>query len=121
MLDAARAPKALKNPAAILAERPEFVDILPIAVYACDAEGKVCWYNQKAAELWGRHPRIGDSTELFCGSFKLYDFVGTVIQREETPMAAVLRTGEPVHDREAWSSAPRAITDRSQRHDHQTA
>lgn len=82
------------------------IDILPIAVYACDAQGRVRWYNERAAELWGRRPNIGDDTELFCGSFKLYDLGGSVIRREETPMAAVLRTGQSVHDREALLERP---------------
>jgi PAS domain S-box-containing protein len=106
MLDTACALIAFKDPIAFLESRPEFVDILPIAVYACDAQGRVCWYNERAAELWGRHPHIGDDTELFCGSFKLYDLAGETIRREETPMAAVLRTGEPVHDREALVERP---------------
>jgi PAS domain S-box-containing protein len=106
MLDAARVLSTFKDPVALLLGRPELIDILPIAVYACDAEGRLCWFNARAAELWGRVPRVGDDTELFCGSFKLYDLGGTLIRREETPMAAVLRTGDPVHDREALVERP---------------
>jgi PAS domain S-box-containing protein len=75
---------------------PEFLEMLPIAVYACDGSGRVLWFNSRAAALWGRSPRIGDDTELFCGSHKLY-FGGRQIGREETPMARVLETGTPVH------------------------
>ena len=85
---------AFKDPQAALNAPSEFVECLPIAVYACDAEGRVRWFNQRAAQLWGRSPSIGDDTELFCGSFKLYDLGGGGIRREETPMAYVLRTGE---------------------------
>jgi PAS domain S-box-containing protein len=92
--------------ASLLATRPNFIEFLPIAIYACDAEGKLCWFNRRAVDLWGRAPRIGDSAELFCGSFKLFDLAGTVIQREETPMATVLRLGIPVHDREAVVERP---------------
>lgn len=97
---------AFKDPQAALNAPSEFVECLPIAVYACDAEGRVRWFNQRAAQLWGRSPSIGDDTELFCGSFKLYDLGGGGIRREETPMAYVLRTGEPVHGREAVVERP---------------
>jgi PAS domain S-box-containing protein len=97
---------AFKDPQAALNAPSEFVEFLPIAVYACDADGRVRWFNQRAAQLWGRVPSIGDDTELFCGSFKLYDLEGTVVGREETPMAHVLRTGEPVHGREAVVERP---------------
>jgi PAS domain S-box-containing protein len=101
MSQKARVFPAFRNPQGLLAEPPEYVEFLPIAVYACDAEGRVRWFNSRAAALWGRTPRIGDDTELFCGSFQLYSLTGEPIHRTETPMAYVLRTGEPVHDREA--------------------
>ncbi len=89
---------ALKTP-------PEFIDILPVAIYACDARGRVLWFNRRAVDMWGRVPRIGDDTELFCGSHKLY-FNGRLISRDETPMAMVLRTGEPIHGVEGIVERP---------------
>ena len=106
MSQEARVFPAFKNPEGLLAEPPEYVEFLPIAVYACDAQGRVCWFNNRAAALWGRAPRIGDDSELFCGSFQLYSLTGEPINRSETPMAHVLRTGEPVHDREALAVRP---------------
>jgi PAS domain-containing protein len=44
---------------------PGFLEQLPIAIYACDARGRILWFNARAAELWGRSPRIGDESELF--------------------------------------------------------
>jgi PAS domain S-box-containing protein len=97
---------ALKNPAGMLAAPPDFIEMLPIAIYACDAKGRVRWFNERAAELWGRRPRVGDDTELFCGSFKLFGFDGNLINREETPMARVLTSGEPIHGCEATVERP---------------
>jgi PAS domain S-box-containing protein len=74
---------------------PDFIELLPLAAYACDASGRVLWFNRRAVALWGREPRLGDDTELFCGSYKLH-FDGRQIGREETPMARALRSGEPV-------------------------
>jgi len=73
----------------------EFLEQLPVAVYACDARGRILWFNSRAAELWGQAPRIGDDSELFCGSYKLF-FDGRLISRQQTPTAEVLRTGKPI-------------------------
>ena len=32
---------------------------LPAAFYATDAEGYLTFYNQAAADLWGRRPKLG--------------------------------------------------------------
>jgi len=106
MSERARPLFALRDPAGMLMAAPDFIELLPIAIYACDASGRVRWFNERAAGLWGRHPRIGDDTELFCGSFKLFGLDGKLIRREETPMAQVLTTGEPVHGREATIERP---------------
>jgi PAS domain S-box-containing protein len=84
---------------------PAFLEQLPIAIYACDAGGRILWFNTRAAELWGRAPRIGDDSELFCGSYKLF-FDGRLIAREETPMAEVLRTGIPIRGVEGRVDRP---------------
>jgi PAS domain S-box-containing protein len=78
---------------------PEFIELLPVAAYACDAHGRVLWFNRRAAQLWGRAPRVGDDSELFCGSYRLV-FDGEEISRAQTPMAQVLRTGEAIEGAE---------------------
>ena len=42
---------------------------LPFAVYICDRDGLVLRYNRRAAELWGRSPKLRDPDERFCGSY----------------------------------------------------
>jgi PAS domain S-box-containing protein len=91
---------------AILAAAPPWIEILPIAIYACDAIGRVRWFNQRAAELWGRAPSIGDDAEQYCGSFRLFSLDGRLIRRDETPMAHALRTGEGVEAAEATVERP---------------
>lgn len=98
--------RATEHAATILVSPPAFIDLLPIAVYACEATGRLRWFNQKAVELWGRLPRIGDDSERFCGSYKLYSLDGTLIRREETPMAQALRTGNPVNRAETAIERP---------------
>lgn len=101
------APSTEADTAEALLQAPPFIiETLPAAVYACDASGRLRWFNRRAAELWGREPRIGDDTELFCGSFKLFDFEGRLVNREDHSMAEVLRTGTPVRGKEATIERP---------------
>jgi PAS domain-containing protein len=47
-------------------------NLVPVAVYCCDAAGVIQNCNRRAVELWGRQPAPGDTDEKFCGSFKLF-------------------------------------------------
>jgi PAS domain S-box-containing protein len=69
------------------------LDLLPVAVYVCDRDGRIIKYNRRAAELWGREPDLTSSDERFCGSHKLFLPDGTYIHHGQSPMAEVLRTG----------------------------
>ena len=91
--------------AGALQASPEFLEKLPLAIYACDADGHLLWFNTRAARLWGRTPRLGDPTERFCGSHKLY-FDGRPVARDETPMASVLRSGIAVRGVEGLVERP---------------
>ena len=91
--------------AAALQASPEFLEKLPLAIYACDADGRLLWFNTRATELWGRTPRLGDEADLFCGSHKLY-LDGRPITRDETPMASVLRSGVAVRGVEGLVERP---------------
>ena len=82
-----------------------FLEGLPIAIYACASDGRILWFNERASTLWGRRPRIGDPSELYCGSYKVF-LDGRQISRDETPMAHVLRTGVAVHGAEARVERP---------------
>jgi PAS domain S-box-containing protein len=84
---------------------PEFLEALPLAIYACSADGRVLWFNTRASQLWGRRPRVGDASELYCGSYKVF-FNNRQIARDETPMAYVLRTGVPLRGVEARVERP---------------
>jgi PAS domain S-box-containing protein len=83
----------------------DFIEQLPISIYACDARGRILWFNSRAAELWGRSPLIGDASELYCGSFKVF-FEGRLVIRDQTPMAEVLRSGVAVRGVEGRLERP---------------
>jgi PAS domain S-box-containing protein len=76
----------------------QLLALLPVGVYACDADGNITFYNQAAAQLWGREPSPSDSEGRFCGALRLYRPDGTPLPKEETPVAAALGGGPPVRD-----------------------
>lgn len=82
------------------------LELLPVAVYVCDAGGTVVRYNRRAADLWGRTPRPGDPAELFCGSHRLFRCDGRPLAHAETPMADAIRTGRPHRDVEVQVEQP---------------
>ena len=65
-------------------------DLVPVAVYSCDASGVIQEFNRRAAELWGREPASGDTDERFCGSFKMFRPDGSFMPHDQCPMAEVL-------------------------------
>jgi PAS domain S-box-containing protein len=65
-------------------------DLGPIAIYSCDASGTIQEYNRRAAELWGREPKLEQQEERFCGSWRLHQPDGSPISHENSPMAEVL-------------------------------
>ncbi len=84
----------------------EVATLLPAAVYLCDASGIIKWYNARAVELWGREPDPASTDERFCGSYKIYHPDGKFMPHYETPIAELLRTGIPVHNRELIVERP---------------
>jgi PAS domain S-box-containing protein len=62
---------------------------LPAGVYKTDHEGRITYYNEAAAALWGRRPELGESE--FFGSWKLICSDGAPIPIEEWPSAIALR------------------------------
>jgi signal transduction histidine kinase len=82
-------------------------DLAPVAVYSCDVSGVIRDYNNRAAELWGRKPELGDTDERFCGSFKLYRPDGSFMPHEQCPMGDVLTGKVPgTHDAEVHIERP---------------
>jgi PAS domain S-box-containing protein len=66
-------------------------DLVPVAVYVCDADGIIHEYNRRAAELWGREPGGNGEEPRFCGSYKIYYPDGRYMPHKECPMARLLR------------------------------
>jgi PAS domain S-box-containing protein len=85
---------------------PEAGDILaalPFAAYTTDADGRLTAFNEAAANLWGREPKLG---EYWCGSHKLFWADGSPMAHRECPMAQTLKTGVAVRGVEAILERP---------------
>jgi PAS domain S-box-containing protein len=82
----------------------ELLDALPAAVYTTDAAGRITYYNEAAAELWGHRPTLG--TSEWCGSWKLYWQDGTPLAHADCPMAIALKEDRCVRGMEAAAERP---------------
>ena len=76
---------------------------LTVAAYTTDAEGRITFYNEAAAQFWGHRPEIGTK---WCGSWRLFWPDGRPMRHEECPMAVALKEGRPVLGREAIAERP---------------
>ncbi|HEX7007548.1 MAG TPA: PAS domain S-box protein [Alphaproteobacteria bacterium] len=82
----------------------ELLEALPVAVYMTDPEGRITFYNEAAAALWGYRPALG--SDLWCGSWRLYWPDGMRMPHEECPMAIALREGRELRGMEAIAERP---------------
>jgi PAS domain S-box-containing protein len=82
----------------------ELLQALSTALYTTDAAGRITFYNEAAAELWGFRPQLGSSE--FCGSWKLYWPDGTPLPHGECPMALTLKQQRPIRGMEAVAERP---------------
>lgn len=74
-----------------------------VALYTTDSQGRITYFNQAAADLWGRRPAIG---ELWCGSWRLLWPDGTPMEHDQCPMAIALKENRAVRDVEAMAERP---------------
>jgi PAS domain S-box-containing protein len=82
----------------------ELLHALPAAVYTTDALGRITFYNEAAATLWGCRPVLG--TDEWCGSWKLYWPDGTPLPHSECPMARAIKERRPITGYEAIAERP---------------
>jgi signal transduction histidine kinase len=74
----------------------ELVAVMPAAIYACDREGLITYYNRAAVEIWGRTPGLDDPAWSFLNLRPLYRTDGTLLRPEDAPLREVLATGVPL-------------------------
>jgi PAS domain S-box-containing protein len=82
------------------------LELMPAAMYWSDADGRLRYYNRRAAELWGRAPDLAAGDTRYCGSLRMYAPDGQALAHAQCPFAEVLRTGVPVHNQEVMIERP---------------
>jgi PAS domain S-box-containing protein len=61
-----------------------------VGVYTVDVSGQIKEFNLHAVALWGRRPKLGEKSERFCGSHKLYRSDGRLLPHDKCPVANVV-------------------------------
>jgi PAS domain-containing protein len=84
----------------------QLAEVLPLATYVCDPDGRITYFNRAAVELWGRVPRVDDPADRFCGSVRLYQEDGRQVRHDECGMAIALRSGRPILGEEVVVERP---------------
>ena len=80
------------------------LEALSAAVYTCDVNGYIKWYNAAAADLWGRRPQLG--IDLWSGSWKIYTPEGELLPLDQCPMAKTLKEQKAVAGEEIIVERP---------------
>lgn len=62
---------------------------LPAAVYTCDREGFITFFNEAAVRLWGRRPQFG--VDRWCGATRLYRPDGSELPLGDCLMTRAIR------------------------------
>ena len=83
---------------------PEVLNALPAAVYLTDSAGRITFYNEAAATLWGCRPTVGSAE--WCGSWRLYWPDGTPLPHDQCPMAMALKEKRAIYGMEAAAERP---------------
>ena len=82
------------------------LDAIPTALCVCTAEGALVRYNRRAVELWGRALPLGDPNQHHGSGFRRYQADGAPLPFAATPVATVLRSGQPVMGAEVIIEQP---------------
>lgn len=77
---------------------------LSAAIYSTDAVGKITFYNEEAAELWGVRPDLGQSE--FPMSWPLFWPDGSLLPYEECAMAIALSEQRSIRGQEVLATRP---------------
>ncbi|WP_353718822.1 PAS domain S-box protein [Dyadobacter sp. 676] len=72
------------------------LDLLPVGVCVCDADGLIQSCNEKACQIWGlsRVP----VAQRFCGAYKIFDPYGNFLPHDASPVAQCLASRSPVEN-----------------------
>ena len=69
--------------------------------------GRITYFNEAAAELWGSRPTLGESE--WCGSWKLFWPDGRALPRDQCSMAQAVKERRPIRGAEAIAERPDGV------------
>jgi len=73
-------------------------DELPVAMYICEADGRLVQFNRRACDIWGYKPDLSSDVARFGIACKLYRTDGTLVTADDSLMREVLATGKSKRD-----------------------
>lgn len=82
----------------------QIVNVIPAAIYTTDTAGRITYFNEAAAALWGRRPDPGSSE--WCGSWKLFWPDGRTLPHDQCPMSMAIKERRPIRGIEAVAERP---------------
>ena len=82
----------------------QLLDVLPAAIYVTDAEGRIIYFNDAAAALWGCRPKL--HSDQWCGSWRLFQPDGEPMPHDQCPMAIALKERRSIRGDEAIAERP---------------
>lgn len=85
----------------------QLIQALPVAIYTCNAQGFISFFNKAAVSLWGRVPEPG--IDLWCGSWKIFQADGTPVSLDACPMALTLKEGRSIRGIEIVVERPDGV------------
>ena len=78
----------------------QLLNSLPTGVYTCDNAGRINYYNDVAAQLWGLKPNLNDDSIRYTG-WRSGKINGKNVLPEESPIAITIKTGQSFKNLEA--------------------
>src|ERR1044071_3656451 len=82
-------------PGGFILDLPEHLfDLIPAAVYVCDADGCLVRFNRRAAALWGRHPNLGEPETRLCGARPPSHIIDRALAHADGPARSEEHTSE---------------------------
>jgi two-component system CheB/CheR fusion protein len=95
-------PQQNKDAASAIASTrfQQLLEAMLVPAYFCDRDGRIVFFNESAATLWGRRPELNDATDRYCGSLELRSPDGERLPHDQCWMALALRDDRAYEGRE---------------------
>ncbi|MEO6002746.1 MAG: PAS domain S-box protein [Opitutus sp.] len=92
--------------AASAARFEQLMAIMPAGVLACDAQGRITFFNRRATEIWRATPEPMEDYATFAARFRILSRDGSALPAQERQIARALRTGESFERGESLMERP---------------